>query len=67
MSGITKTGYEAIAEVLSGPVKDRLEEIEHADVHDDIVGYFVDKLQEFDNFNEDKFMDATFYNMKERR
>ena len=29
MSGITKTGYEAIAEVLSGPVRDRLEELEH--------------------------------------
>ena len=59
MSGITKTGYEAIAEVLSGPVRDRLEELEHQDVYDDMVGYFADKFQDFDNFNEDKFIDAT--------
>ena len=59
MSGITKTGYEAIAEVLSGPVRDRIEELEHQDVYDDMVGYFADKFQDFDNFNEDKFIDAT--------
>ena len=59
MSGITKTGYEAIAEVLSGPIRDRLEELEHQDVYDDMVGYFADKFQDFDNFNEDKFIDAT--------
>jgi hypothetical protein len=59
MSGITKTGYEAVAEVLSGPVRDRLEELEHQDVYDDMVGYFADKFQDFDNFNEDKFIDAT--------
>ena len=59
MSGITKTGYESIAEVLSGPVRDRLEELEHQDVYDDMVGYFADKFQDFDNFNEDKFIDAT--------
>ena len=59
MNGITKTGYEAIAEVLKGPVRDRLEELEHGDVCDDIVGYFADKLQDFDNFDDDKFIDAT--------
>ena len=59
MSEITKTGYEAVAEVLSGPVRDRLEELEHQDVYDDMVGYFADKFQDFDNFNEDKFIDAT--------
>ena len=59
MTGITKTGYEAIAEVLSGPVRDRLEELEHQDVYDDMVGYFADKFQDFDNFDEDKFIDAT--------
>jgi translation initiation factor RLI1 len=60
MNGITKTGYEAIVKVLSGPVRDRLEAIEHQDVYDDIVGYFADKLgEEFDNFNEDKFINAT--------
>ena len=59
MNGITKTGYEAVAEVLSGPVRDRLEELEHQDVYDDIVGYFADKFQDFDNFDEDKFTDAT--------
>jgi len=59
MNGISKTGYEAITEVLSGPVKDRLEELEHSDVYDDIVSSFADKLQDFDNFDEDKFIDAT--------
>ena len=57
---MTKKGYEAIAEVLSGPVKDRLEELEHQDVYDEIVGHIADKLgSEFDNFDEDKFIDAT--------
>ena len=57
---MTKRGYEAIAEVLSGPVRDRLEEIEHEDVYDDIVSYIADELgKEFGNFDEDKFIDAT--------
>ena len=56
---MTKKGYEAVAEVLSGPIRDRLEELEHQDVYDDMVGYFADKLQDFDNFDEDKFIDAT--------
>ena len=57
---MTKKGYEVIAEVLSGPVKDRLEELEHQDVYDEIVGHFADKLgEEFGNFDEDKFIDAT--------
>ena len=57
---MTKKGYEAIAEVLSDSVKDRLEELEHQDVYDDIVGHFADKLgEEFGNFDEDKFIDAT--------
>jgi len=60
MSGITKTGYEAIAEVLSGPVRDRLEELEHQDVYEFIVSEIADKFSvEFDNFDEDKFIDAT--------
>ena len=57
---MVKKDYEVIAKILSGPVKDRLEEIEHQDVYDDIVGYFADKLgEEFGNFDEDKFIDAT--------
>ena len=60
MSGITKTGYEAIAEVLSGPIRDRLEELEHQDVYEFIVTELADKFgEEFDNFDEDKFIDAT--------
>ena len=60
MTGITKTGYEAIAEVLSGPIRDRLEELEHQDVYEFIVSEMADKFSvEFDNFNEDKFIDAT--------
>ena len=60
MSGITKTGYEAIAEVLSGPIRDRLEELEHQDVYEFIVSEMADKFGvEFDNFDEDKFIDAT--------
>jgi|TARA_R100001530_G_scaffold116804_1_gene83900 hypothetical protein len=57
---MTKKGYEAIAEVLSGPVRDRLEELEHQDVYEFIVSEIADKLgSEFDNFDEDKFIDAT--------
>ena len=59
MSGITKTGYEAITEVLSGPIRDRLEELEHQDVYEFIVSELADKFNEFDNFDEDKFIDAT--------
>ena len=60
MTGITKTGYEAIAEVLSGPIRDRLEELEHQDVYESMVEEFTDRLgEEFDNFDEDKFTDAT--------
>ena len=57
---MTKKGYEAIAEVLSGPIRDRLEELEHQDVYEFIVSEIADKLRsEFDNFDEDKFIDAT--------
>ena len=57
---MVKKDYEVIAEVLSGPVKDRLEEIEHQDVYDDIVGHFADKLgEEFGKFNDDIFIAAT--------
>ena len=59
MSGITKTGYEAIAEVLSGRIRERLEELEHQDVYEFIVTELADKFNEFDNFDEDKFIDAT--------
>jgi len=60
MSGITKTGYEAIAEVLSGPIRDRLEELEHQDVYEFIVEELSDRLeQDFDDFDPDKFTDAT--------
>ena len=59
MSGITKTGYEAIAEVLSGRIRERLEELEHQDVYEFIVTELADKFCEFDNFDEDKFIDAT--------
>ena len=57
---ISKKGYEVIAEVLSGPIRDRLEELEHQDVYDFIVSEIADKLElEFNNFDEDKFIDAT--------
>jgi len=57
---MTKKGYEAIAEVLSGPIRDRLEELEHQDVYEFIVSEIADKFSvEFDNFDEDKFIDAT--------
>ena len=55
-----KKGYEAVAEVLSGPIRDRLEELEHQDVYEFIVSEIADKFSvEFDNFDEDKFIDAT--------
>ena len=57
---MTKKGYEAVAEVLSGPIRDRLEELEHQDVYEDIVNALADKFSdEFDNFDADKFIDAT--------
>ena len=56
---MTKKGYEAVAEVLSGPIRDRLEELEHQDVYEFIVTELADKFSEFDNFDEDKFIDAT--------
>ena len=57
---MTKKGYEAVAEVLSGPIRDRLEELEHQDVYEFIVSEMADKFSvEFDNFDEDKFIDAT--------
>ena len=59
MNGITKTGYEAITEVLSGRIRERLEELEHQDVYEFIVTELADKFNEFDNFDEDKFIDAT--------
>ena len=60
MTGITKIGYEAIAEVLSGPIRDRLEELEHQDVYEDIVNALADKFgEEFDNLDADKFINAT--------
>ena len=60
MNGISKTGYEAIAEVLSGPIRDRLEELEHQDVYEDLVNALADKFsEEFDNFDADKFINAT--------
>ena len=58
MNGITKTGYEAITEVLSGRIRERLEELEHQDVYEFIVTELADKFGEFDNFDEDKFFDA---------
>ena len=59
MTGITKTGYEAIAEVLSGRIRERLEELEHQDVYEFIVTELADKFGEFDNFDADKFINAT--------
>mgnify|MGYP003142434113 CR=1 FL=1 len=57
---MTKKGYEAVAEVLSGPIRDRLEELEHQDVYEFVVSEIADKFSvEFDNFDEDKFIDAT--------
>ena len=60
MSGISKKGYEVIAEILSGRIRERLEELEHQDVYESMVEEFTDRLGvEFDNFDEDKFIDAT--------
>jgi len=57
---MTKKGYKAVAEVLSGPIRDRLEELEHQDVYEDIVNALADKFgEEFDNFDADKFINAT--------
>ena len=57
---MTKKGYEAVAEVLSGPIRDRLEELEHQDVYEDIVNALADKFsEEFNNFDQDKFINAT--------
>ena len=57
---MTKKGYEAVAEVISGPIRDRLEELEHQDVYEDIVNALADKFsEEFDNFDADKFINAT--------
>ena len=57
---MTKKGYEAVAEVISGPIRDRLEELEHQDVYELIVNDLADRLeQDFDNFDVDKFIDAT--------
>ena len=57
---MNKKGYEAVAEVISGPIRDRLEELEHQDVYEFIVTELADKFDvEFDNFDEDKFIDAT--------
>ena len=57
---MNKKGYEAVAEVLSGPIRDRLEELEHQDVYEFIVEELSDRLeQDFDDFDADKFIDAT--------
>ena len=50
----------AITDVLSSSIKDRLEELEHQDVYEIIVNDLADRLeQDFDNFDVDKFIDAT--------
>ena len=50
----------AITDVLSSSIKDRLEELEHQDVYELIVNDLADRLeQDFDNFDVDKFIDAT--------
>ena len=50
----------AITDVLSSSIKDRLEELEHQDVYKLIVSDLADRLeQDFDNFDVDKFIDAT--------
>ena len=57
---MTNKGYKAVAEVLSGPIRDRLEELEHQDVYEFIVTELADKFGvEFDNFDADKFINAT--------
>ena len=50
---------KAITDVLSSSVRDRLEELEHQDVYEFIVSEMADKFGKFDNFDEDKFIDAT--------
>ena len=50
----------AITDVLSSSIRDRLEELEHQDVYELIVNDLADRLeQDFDNFDVDKFIDAT--------
>ena len=50
----------AITDVLSSSIKDRLEELEHQDVYELIVSDLADRLeQDLDNFDPDKFTDAT--------
>ena len=50
----------AITDVLSSSIKDRLEELEHQDVYELIVSDLADRLeQDFDNFDVDKFINAT--------
>ena len=51
---------KAITDVLSSSVRDRLEELEHQDVYECIVEELSDRLeQDFDDFDPDKFTDAT--------
>ena len=51
---------KAITDVLSSSIRDRLEELEHQDVYELIVNDLADRLeQDFDNFDVDKFIDAT--------
>ena len=51
---------KAITDVLSSSVRDRLEELEHQDVYEFIVEELSDRLeQDFDDFDADKFIDAT--------
>ena len=57
---MSKKFYIAITDVLSSSIKDRLEELEHQDVYELIVNDLADRLeQDFDNFDVDKFIDAT--------
>ena len=57
---MSKKFYIAITDVLSSSIKDRLEELEHQDVYELIVSDLADRLeQDFDNFDVDKFIDAT--------
>ena len=50
----------AITDVLSSSIKDRLEELEHQDVYEFIVEELSYRLdQDFDNFDPDKFTNAT--------
>jgi hypothetical protein len=57
---MSKKFYIAITDVLSSSIRDRLEELEHQDVYELIVSDLADRLeQDFDNFDVDKFIDAT--------